>query len=87
MQQIRFIKFGSNTALGNFAPGEIARCDAKLARHLVEEAKVARYELAAVSAHIEPEPEAEPSAPRRTRVRRSTGTARGAGRGAGRGES
>lgn len=41
--QIRFTRQGSNTLVGNFAPGDTLRCGEALARHLVVEAKVARY--------------------------------------------
>jgi hypothetical protein len=41
--QIKFTKFGSNSAFGGFAPGDTMRCSAELAKHLVEDVKVARY--------------------------------------------
>jgi hypothetical protein len=43
MRQIEFTGQGSNTILGNFAPGDMARCSDALARHLVDEARVAKY--------------------------------------------
>lgn len=43
MTQIKFIRGGSNTILGNFEPGSIARCSDALARHLVAEVGVAEY--------------------------------------------
>ena len=33
---IKFIKSGANSAIGGFAPGDIARVDAEFAKHLVE---------------------------------------------------
>ena len=41
--RIEFTRGGSNSILGNFAPGDIFRAPAALARHLVEEVRVARY--------------------------------------------
>lgn len=43
MRQIEFIGQGSNTILGNFGPGDVARCSDALAQHLVDEARVAKY--------------------------------------------
>lgn len=40
---IRFKAQGSNSAFGNFARGDLLRCSPAMARHLVEEAKVATY--------------------------------------------
>lgn len=42
-KSIRFIAQGSNSAFGSFAHGDLMRCSSDLARHLVEEAKVAEY--------------------------------------------
>lgn len=53
MKAIKFKRGGSNTILGNFAPGDVARCSDALARHLVDELDVAAY-------HGAPEPAAEP---------------------------
>lgn len=41
--QIIFTASGSSSVTGNFAPGDVLRCSAELARHLVEEAQCARY--------------------------------------------
>lgn len=41
--EIKFIVSGACSAVGGFAPGDIARIDDKLAEHLVDEAKVAVY--------------------------------------------
>lgn len=43
MTQIRFIRGGSNTMIGNFAPGEVLRCGDALAKHFVQDVKVAEY--------------------------------------------
>jgi hypothetical protein len=41
--QIKFITFGASSAGGSFAPGDTLRCSEEMARHLVEEAKCAKY--------------------------------------------
>lgn len=41
--KIKFKAQGSSSALGNFAPGDIATVPAALAHHLVEEARCAEY--------------------------------------------
>lgn len=41
--RIEFTRGGSNTIIGNFAPGDVFRAPAGLARHLVEDLRVARY--------------------------------------------
>ncbi len=43
MKQIEFIASGANTMIGGFATGDIARVADDLAKHLVEEAGVAKY--------------------------------------------
>lgn len=43
MIQIKFKASGANSMLGGFASGDIARVGEALARHLVEEARVAEY--------------------------------------------
>jgi hypothetical protein len=43
MRQIKFTTYGSNTAAGNFAPGDLLRCSDDMARHLVEAARCAAY--------------------------------------------
>lgn len=43
MIQIRFIAQGSNSLIGGFSSGDLARVGESLARHLVEEARVAEY--------------------------------------------
>lgn len=41
--QVKFTTFGSCTAIGGFAPGDIARVSPDMAKHLVEEARCAKY--------------------------------------------
>lgn len=41
--QVKFTAFGSSALCGNFAPGDLLRCDADVARHLAEEAGCAKY--------------------------------------------
>jgi len=60
--EIVFTAQGSNTALGNFAAGDRLRCGESMARHLVEEARVARYATLA-SAQPSAPPSAPPAAP------------------------
>lgn len=76
---VKFKTFGSNSAFGSFSPGDVLRCGDALARHLVEEARVAEYATqnasAAPAAAPEVAPEAEPTpeaapAPARRRARR-----------------
>lgn len=43
MVQIRFIRQGSNSLIGGFSSGDLARVSEDFARHLVEEARVAEY--------------------------------------------
>lgn len=43
MVQIKFTTFGATSAGGSFAPGDLMRCSANMAKHLVEEAKCAAY--------------------------------------------
>ena len=43
LRQIKFTASGASSAFGAFAPGDVVRCDAELARHFVEEAHAARY--------------------------------------------
>ena len=43
MVSIKFKTIGATSAGGSFGPGDIMRCDEKLARHLVEEAQCAVY--------------------------------------------
>lgn len=60
MTRIRFNKYGACTAIGNFEPGTIARVSEAMAKHLVDEIRVAEYVEAPV-----PAPEPQPSKPRR----------------------
>jgi hypothetical protein len=43
MVSIKFKTFGATSAGGSFGPGDILRCDEKIAKHLVEEAQCAVY--------------------------------------------
>lgn len=43
MVKIKFIRQGSNTMLGSFSSGDVARVSEALAKHLVDEALVAVY--------------------------------------------
>lgn len=63
---IKFKRYGANSAFGGFAPGDRMRCDAALARHLVEELDVADYEQASA-----PTPAAEPTGPAPKRRKRA----------------
>lgn len=54
--RIQFIRFGSNSAIGGFSPGDRMSCDSRMADHLVNEAKVAKFIDA-------PAPALEPAAP------------------------
>lgn len=56
MIAVKFKTFGATSAGGSFAPGDIMRCDADLANHLVNEAKCAEY-LNTVSVHVEDDTE------------------------------
>lgn len=65
MIQIRFIAQGSNSLIGGFSSGDIARVGAALARHLVEEARVAEYVAGSGPVAAQPAEEAKPA--KRTR--------------------
>lgn len=43
MPKIQFTTNGANSLIGGFAAGDLLSCADALARHLVEEAKCARY--------------------------------------------
>jgi hypothetical protein len=43
MPKIQFTTNGANSLIGGFAAGDLLVCGAAMARHLVEEAKCARY--------------------------------------------
>lgn len=66
---VRFITYGSNSAIGNFGPGDVLRCGDAMARHLVDQAKVARYDQApaAETPSADQAPNAQPRA-RKPRV-------------------
>jgi hypothetical protein len=64
MVQIKFTTFGASSAIGSFAPGDLLRCSEATARHLVDEAKCAKYVGASPQQETE-RPEEE--APKRSR--------------------
>ncbi|MCL4695439.1 MAG: hypothetical protein KJ023_00030 [Burkholderiaceae bacterium] len=79
MVLIQFITNGSSTVLGNFGPGDRIRVKPDMARHLVEEARCAKY-VEQASAPLSPpdtpagSPAAAPEKPaiaRRPRARRA----------------
>ena len=41
--QIKFLVGGANSVCGGFVAGDMLRCDAAFAKHLVEEVKCAKY--------------------------------------------
>ena len=41
--QIKFTRQGGSPMTGEFSPGDTLRCDAALAKHLVDQAECARY--------------------------------------------
>lgn len=43
MMQVIFTKSGANEIVGGFSPGDVARVSDEMAKHLVTEAKVAKY--------------------------------------------
>lgn len=43
MKAVKFTSFGSNSVVGGFGPGDVARVSDEFAAHLVDEAKVAKY--------------------------------------------
>ena len=61
MTRIKFTKYGACTACGEFGPGTVARLSPALARHLVEDLRVAEYLQAPVAPPvIVPEPAPAP---------------------------
>ena len=64
-RQIKFTRSGSSSLFGNFAPGDLLRCDAEHAHHFVEEASCAVY----VDGVQTPAP---PAAPARKPARKTT---------------
>lgn len=75
---IQFITNGSSTVLGNFGPGDRARVKPDMARHLVDEARCARYveQASALPPAAPPAPSAAqasaPVAPPKPRGRRTS---------------
>lgn len=65
--QIKFTASGCSSVTGNFAPGDLLRCDEAHARHLVDEVGCAVYEGAAPAPKAQPaEQPAKPRAARKT---------------------
>lgn len=52
MIQIRFTAQGANSAIGGFNSGDMARVGEALAKHLVDEARVAEYVTAPASPEV-----------------------------------
>lgn len=71
MISIKFKTFGATSAGGSFGPGDIMRCDDKLAKHLVEEAQCANYMQAPQPVQA-PAVEVEAEQVQVRRVRRTT---------------
>ncbi len=69
--QIIFTAGGSSSTFGNFAPGDTLRCDAEQARHLVEDARCARYAASPVQTPAADQQPAEPPRPAAKRARRA----------------
>lgn len=65
MVQVKFKKFGSNTAFGGFAPGDVLRVGIEMAAHLVEQDIAFYVETQRPAAVIEDKP--EPIATRKVR--------------------
>ena len=61
MIQIRFIAQGSNSLIGGFSSGDLARVGQALASHLVEEARVAEYVVPRAPIPVEPLEEPKPA--------------------------
>jgi hypothetical protein len=64
MPKIKFTTNGANSLIGGFASGDVLVCGDAMARHLVHEARCARY--------MEP-PALQAAAPEPVRARRSRG--------------
>lgn len=68
--QIKFTHFGSSSLCGNFAPGDVLRCSAEAARHLVDEVGCAKYvptPALSPAADTPSQPAAAPAPRRRTK--------------------
>jgi hypothetical protein len=71
MVSIKFKTFGATSAGGSFGPGDIMRCDEKLAKHLVDEAQCAVY-LQAPQPVQAPSVEIDADQPQVRRARRAS---------------
>jgi hypothetical protein len=70
MVQVKFKRFGSNSAFGGFAPGDVLRVSDEMAKHLVDQ-DVAVYVEQKQPAAIEPvTQDAEQEAPRKERKKK-----------------
>jgi phosphoribosylformylglycinamidine (FGAM) synthase-like amidotransferase family enzyme len=59
--RIKFTKTGASSAFGGFSPGDMLTCGEAMARHLVEEVKVAEYaQTPLVPANAAPDPDPAP---------------------------
>lgn len=64
--RIKFTKTGANSAFGGFSPGDMLTCGEAMARHLVEEIKVAEYAQTPLGPAITaPDPDPAPLKPRK----------------------
>lgn len=59
--QIKFLVGGANSLVGGFCAGDRARVSAELAKHLVEEVGVAKFDAPAPQVQAETEPNPEPA--------------------------
>jgi hypothetical protein len=67
MVQIKFTTFGATSASGSFGPGDVLRCSPEMARHLVEDAKCAKYVEAQQPAPAAPVAEEAPKRGRKAK--------------------
>jgi hypothetical protein len=54
--QVKFTAFGCCSAIGNFEPGDTARVSVEMAKHLVDEARCAKYMQAPAPVAEKPQP-------------------------------
>lgn len=54
MPQVRFTTFGAMSSIGGFEPGQLLRCGAEMARHLVEDCKCAQYTTPPDAGEVKP---------------------------------
>jgi hypothetical protein len=63
MMKIKFTAQGANSMFGGFSSGDVANLSDALARHLVEEAKVAKYIDVPPEKSVKPARKAKSAAP------------------------